>query len=87
VTEPSPLPTLTYEGQDALGRRVSSTTNIETARQLVTRLYGGRWRWLRVWRLDDGTPVGGIDRVKLRRGRAYWYDVEGGEEDVRQRRK
>jgi len=74
MTEPSPLPTLTYEGQDALGRRVTSTTNIETAQQLVTRLYGGRWRWLQVWRLDDGTLVGGIDREKLRRGRACWYD-------------
>lgn len=71
--DPIPLPTLTYEGVTQLGQSVNGTTNTETPQQLVTRLYGGRWQSLQVWRLDTNEPVGGINRQRLRRGRAYWF--------------
>lgn len=76
MREPIQLPTLTYEGVTQLGKAVSGTTNTETVQQLVTRLYGGRWQTLRVWRLDTGDLIGGIDRQRLRRGRAYWYNPD-----------
>lgn len=69
---------LRYSGTDKLGVYHFGATESETADQLVRRLYGAGWRKLSVIRNADGIEVGAIDRVRMRRGRAWWAEKTAG---------